>query len=31
VNATAVNALVRGQTITSTVTLVRYSTSGFKG
>ncbi len=31
VNATVVNALVRGQTITSTVTLVRYSTSGFKG
>ena len=31
VNATVVNALVRGQTITSTVTLIRFSSSGFRG
>lgn len=31
VKATVANALVRGQTITSTVTLIRFSTSGFRG
>ncbi|HZV74438.1 MAG TPA: fibronectin type III domain-containing protein [Conexibacter sp.] len=31
VNATVANALVRGQTVTKTITLVRYSTSGLRG
>jgi hypothetical protein len=31
VKATVANALVRGQTVTRTITLVRYSTSGLKG
>jgi hypothetical protein len=31
VKATVVNALVRGQTVSKTVTLVRYSTRGLKG
>jgi hypothetical protein len=31
VKATVADALVRGQTITSTVTLIRFSSSGFRG
>jgi len=31
VKATVVNALVRGQTVTKTMTLIRYSTHGLKG
>jgi len=31
VKATVANALVRGQTVTSTLTLIRYSTKGLKG